>query len=114
MTLAGQSDYNGFMPAKKRPSVGIRELKANLSSYVRRAQAGETIDVTDRGAVVAELRPRTLSAEEIDRRLAAMVKEGRVTPAKSTDRGFLRKWKGLGWKRGEAQKLLDEERKDRF
>lgn len=36
--------------------VGLRELKNRLSEYVRWVRAGETILVTDRGEVVAELR----------------------------------------------------------
>jgi prevent-host-death family protein len=35
--------------------VGIRELKARLSSYVARARRGETVVVTDRGRPVARL-----------------------------------------------------------
>lgn len=38
-------------------SVGIRDLKAHLSEYVRRAQAGETVLITDRGKEVARLAP---------------------------------------------------------
>ena len=37
--------------------VGIRELKDQLSRYVRQAARGEVILVTDRGHVVAELWP---------------------------------------------------------
>lgn len=37
-------------------AVGVRELKAQLSRYLREAAAGETVLVTDRGRVVAELR----------------------------------------------------------
>lgn len=37
-------------------AVGLRELKARLSAYVRKAREGETVLVTDRGQVVAELR----------------------------------------------------------
>jgi antitoxin (DNA-binding transcriptional repressor) of toxin-antitoxin stability system len=37
-------------------AVGIRELKARLSHYVREVRHGEVILVTDRGEVVAELR----------------------------------------------------------
>lgn len=37
--------------------VGLRELKAKLSSYVKRASAGETITVTDHGRPVAVLAP---------------------------------------------------------
>jgi prevent-host-death family protein len=38
-------------------STGIRELKDNLSKYVRRIEAGERIAVTAHGRVVAELGP---------------------------------------------------------
>ena len=38
-------------------TVGIRELKNRLSKYVRQVQAGDIVIVTDRGRVVAELRP---------------------------------------------------------
>jgi len=37
-------------------AVGIRELKARLSEYLREVQNGEVILVTDRSRVVAELR----------------------------------------------------------
>lgn len=36
-------------------NVGIRELKAHLSEYVRKAAAGEQILVTDQGRPVAKL-----------------------------------------------------------
>jgi antitoxin (DNA-binding transcriptional repressor) of toxin-antitoxin stability system len=36
-------------------TVGIRELKNRLSEYVRRVRSGESVLVTDRGEVVAEL-----------------------------------------------------------
>jgi antitoxin (DNA-binding transcriptional repressor) of toxin-antitoxin stability system len=38
-------------------AVGIKMLKAKLGEYVRMAKAGETILVTEREDVVAELRP---------------------------------------------------------
>jgi antitoxin (DNA-binding transcriptional repressor) of toxin-antitoxin stability system len=38
-------------------AVGIRELKARLSHYLRDVQGGDVVLVTDRGRVVAELRP---------------------------------------------------------
>jgi antitoxin (DNA-binding transcriptional repressor) of toxin-antitoxin stability system len=40
-------------------TVGIRELKAHLSHYVRLARQGERVIVTDRGREVAELRAVT-------------------------------------------------------
>jgi antitoxin (DNA-binding transcriptional repressor) of toxin-antitoxin stability system len=37
--------------------VGIKQLKARLSEYIRLAKAGETVLVTERDEVVAELGP---------------------------------------------------------
>ena len=38
-------------------TVGLRELKNRLSRYIRHVRAGHAVVVTDRGHVVAELRP---------------------------------------------------------
>jgi len=37
------------------PTVGVRELKAHLSQYIRLAKQGERIVITERGQEVAEL-----------------------------------------------------------
>jgi len=56
--------------------VAIRELKANLSAYVRRAAGGELITVTDRGRPVAVLGP-PVGAVDLD----AAAQAGWLTPA---------------------------------
>jgi prevent-host-death family protein len=38
-------------------TIGVRELKANLSKYLRRVEAGERLTVTDRGRAIAVLVP---------------------------------------------------------
>ena len=38
-------------------TVGIRRLKAELSRHLRRVQAGEIIQVTDRNRVIATINP---------------------------------------------------------
>jgi prevent-host-death family protein len=56
-------------------AVGVRELKARLSAYLRDVQAGEVVLVTDRGRVIAELRgaPDTTWQESaVDRGLRAL------------------------------------------
>jgi prevent-host-death family protein len=62
-------------------SVGIKVLKNKLSEYVRAAEAGETVLVTDRNRVVAELVPahpdRNKQLE--DEFLARGVREGWLT-----------------------------------
>lgn len=63
-------------------AVGIRDLKNRLSHYVRLVQAGESVLVTDRGAVVAELRPpgsaSQLGGDPLPARLAELARKGRV------------------------------------
>ncbi|HUY96373.1 MAG TPA: type II toxin-antitoxin system prevent-host-death family antitoxin [Verrucomicrobiae bacterium] len=59
-----------------KASVGIRDLKQYASAIVRRAAAGERIEITDRGRPVARIVP--LGA---DQGFARLVAEGRVTPA---------------------------------
>jgi prevent-host-death family protein len=57
-------------------NVGTKELKNRLSHYLRRVREGETVRVTDRGEVIAELRP--------------------VSPARSDDERGLRELEALG------------------
>ncbi len=56
--------------------VGVRELRQNLSVYLRRVAAGETLRVTERGAPVALLAPLPERAGALDRLIAA----GRAAP----------------------------------
>ena len=63
-------------------SVGIKTLKNKLSEYVRIAAAGETVLVTDRDRVVAELGPPSPGRAGVlsDARLAEAVRAGWLTP----------------------------------
>ncbi len=44
-------------------TVGVRALRQNLSRYLERVKAGEDLEVTERGAVVARLIPAGGSAD---------------------------------------------------
>lgn len=61
-------------------AVGIRELKNKLSHYIRLVEAGESILVTDRGTVVAEMRPPgdTTQATAVEPGLAELARRGRA------------------------------------
>lgn len=63
-------------------AVGIRVLNSRLSEYMRLAAAGETILVTDRDRVVAEIGPPRESRSPIleDAVLAEVVRKGWLTP----------------------------------
>ena len=56
--------------------VSVRELRQNLSVYLRRVREGETLAVLSRGERVAVLAP-VAGASRLDR----LVAEGLVTPA---------------------------------
>jgi antitoxin (DNA-binding transcriptional repressor) of toxin-antitoxin stability system len=64
-------------------AVGIKLLKNQLSAYVRLASAGETILVTDRDQVVAQLGPPEPARSTVvaDALLADAVRQGLVSPA---------------------------------
>jgi antitoxin (DNA-binding transcriptional repressor) of toxin-antitoxin stability system len=63
-------------------AVGLKILKNKLSEYVRLAQGGETVLVTDRDRVVAELvPPRSGRALAVgDAVLGELIRKGWVTP----------------------------------
>jgi prevent-host-death family protein len=65
--------------------VAVSELRANLKTYVERANAGERIVVTDRGVPVARLGPAE-EASLLDR----LEREGVLTRAKTKRRPIAR------------------------
>ena len=65
-----------YMTAQDR--IGVRELRQNLSVYLDRVKAGETLDVTEHGQPVAQLGPRPAKSRSI---LDQMIADGRATPA---------------------------------
>ncbi len=87
-----------------------------LSEYLRLVWAGETVLVTDRDEVIAELRPATYqppSAGTLETKLRRLGDSGSLTRT-STPRGE-RSWsvRGLGLPAGTAGLLLDQLRSDR-
>jgi prevent-host-death family protein len=61
-------------------TVGIAELRQNLSVYLRRVSRGERLVVTDRNRPVAELGPAPSTGGDLDRLIA----EGKVSrPSRS-------------------------------
>ncbi len=57
-------------------TVGVAELRQNLSQYLQRVANGERLVVTDRNRPVAELGPPPSTGAALDRLIA----EGRVAP----------------------------------
>ena len=94
-------------------TVGIKALKNNLSEYIRAAEAGETVQVTDRGRVVAEIVPARIAPEGATPQQiqAELVRQGRATPAKRAFPGPPPRIGSIPF--DVLMKQLDEDREDR-
>ena len=92
-------------------SVGLRELKNRLSEYVREVRSGESLLVTDRGEVVAELLPAGQGPGEtgVPSGLIALARRGQLTLGASNDATLYPKLPPI-LKRHRGAVLLDEER----
>ncbi|CAN5122423.1 hypothetical protein BH10PSE9_BH10PSE9_01450 [soil metagenome] len=94
-------------------SVGLKVLKNKLSEYVRLAAGGETVLVTDRDRVVAEIVPPNANRNSIADNpvLARLVREGVLTPARRPLTGPPPRQPVMSLE--EILKGLDEDRADR-
>ena len=91
-------------------SSGIRELKDNLSRYIRRIEAGERIAITAHGRVVAELVPpgteaKGRGASRFDELVAAGVIRPPLEPGDPTE-----DWPDIRLPPGTAADLIDADR----
>ena len=95
-------------------AVGIRELKARLSEYLRLVRSGEVVLITDRGEVVAELSlPRTAGRIESDESgLDEIVARGLMTRGAPNDPSVYRRMPRIA-PDGTAQRLINEGREER-
>ena len=84
-------------------STGIRELKNNLSQFVRRVEKGERVAVTAHGRVVAMLVPPGAAALSKRDQLIA---EGKLIPAQDTSRTPI-EWPTFKLPPGTVQELID-------
>jgi prevent-host-death family protein len=66
-----------YMAERARGHVGVRELRQNLSVYLDRVKAGESLTVTERGAEVARIVPMPAGGSTID----VLIADGRARPA---------------------------------
>jgi antitoxin (DNA-binding transcriptional repressor) of toxin-antitoxin stability system len=96
-------------------AIGVRELKANLSRYLREVRAGEVLLVTDRGHVVAEIRAPGVTQpveSEIDRAFRRLASTLPMTIGEPHDPSTYRT-SPLSAPDGTARAVLDEDRGDR-
>ncbi len=62
-----------YMVRRTVSTIGVRELRQNLSIYLDRVKKGEALTVTEHGTAVAILRPLPSAGSTLDR----LVAEGR-------------------------------------
>ena len=91
----------------KSDSVGVRELRQNLSVYLRRVAAGEKLRVTERGRTVAALVPLREDESPVER----LIKQGRLKPPQGD---LLKLGPPSGRPSTRASKTLDELRQERL
>jgi prevent-host-death family protein len=90
-------------------SAGIRELKDNLSRYIRRVEAGERIAITAHGRVVAELVPPGGKSRGTVSRFEELVASGVIRrPLEAGDP--TEDWPDIGLPPGTAAELIDADR----
>lgn len=95
-------------------TIGVEALNGSLNEYVRIAASGETVLITDRSRVVAELGPprQRQGAQVADGPLADLVRRGLLTPAVAPRRGRPPAAERAGTL-AEVLRGLDEDRADR-
>ena len=90
-------------------STGIRELKDNLSRYIRRIEAGERIAITAHGRVVAELVPPGAATTNRQSRFDELVAAGVIrAPLETGDP--TQGWPDIQLPAGTAAELIDADR----
>ncbi len=100
---------------KRMKAVGVKILKARLSEYLRMVKTGETILVTERDEVVAELRPayrQGVVPSSLDEGLDRLAERGEATLRTEQVRGWpgpraVVKLKGVS-----SRTLIDELRRE--
>lgn len=99
-------------------AIGVRELKAKLSSYLRDARAGEIILVTDRSQVIAQLGPaghaeKNEEPDPVVRVVQALADSGSLTRRARARGDWI--WRPAPSPRlpaGTAERVIDDLRRD--
>jgi len=94
-----------------RTTVGARELKTRLGTYLQKVRRGATLVVTDRGEPIAELRPLGGNGSADEAGLAMLAAMGVVTRGEEPK---VRPFRPVVSSGGSASEAVIEGREDRF
>lgn len=95
-------------------AAGVRELKNRLSAFLRDVQTGESVLITDRGEVIAQICPPGAhpARPDVPAGLQALAQRGLATIGLPNDPAVYKKFR-RALKPGRMAALLNEERGDR-
>lgn len=101
------------MDMTSRSTVGARELKIRLGTYLRRVRAGASLVVTERGRPVAELRPFPAGRQGLEAKLESLAALGLISwdPGQP---GLPRLGRPLPGRGLSLSQALEDEREDRL
>ena len=99
------------MQHEQQKTVGARELKTRLGTYLRQVQKGTTLIVTERGRPVAELRPLSIETQGEEAHLDELVALGILSRQAKTP---LAPFKPIRTKGPLVSTAIIEDREDRF
>lgn len=99
-------------PSSANNTVGVRELRQNLSRYLERVKEGETLTVTERGHEVARLVPSHSAIDPYYLDLAECY--GATIPTKSLLEAIDGLPTGRSHPAGTTDAFLDESRREPF
>lgn len=110
--------YNLLMSSEIK-SVGIKELKNNLSQYVKEVKNGTRVLICDRNKVVAQISKVTADdisvPEREDARLTELAEQGLITLPKGKKKNLAEYGDtGINLPDGTAEKLLEFMREDKL
>jgi prevent-host-death family protein len=102
-------------------TAGVRAVQAHFAAYLRRVKDGESVSITERGQVIAQLTPPSPAVapretiKEMHLRLERTGQVARPSVSMEEFRAILREPPpGHGLPKGTMQRILDEDREDRF
>ena len=101
------------MGSTSRTTVGSRELKIHLGTYLRRVRSGASLVVTDRGRPIAELRPLPTREMGLDAKLESLAALGVISwdPGQT---GLPKACRPLPDRGRSLSRAIADEREDRF
>jgi prevent-host-death family protein len=95
---------------QQTPVIGIRELRQHASVYVDLAERGYTVDITNRGRLVAQLVPANELGSPLERLIAAGIIESAEEPGGVAD---VEPYPAPADGRPSATEVLGQARKDK-